>query len=65
MELSDEEVADPNLLFDRLDANDNGTVELDELPECRAKDAFGFLDQNKNGVWERPELITPPGGPAT
>lgn len=65
LELSDEEVADPNLLFDRLDANDNGTVELDELPECRAKDAFGFLDQNKNGVWERPELITPPGGPAS
>ncbi len=65
LELSDAEVADPNLLFDRLDANDSGTVELDELPECRAKDAFGFLDQNGNGVWERPELITPPGGPAS
>ena len=57
LELSDEEVADPRLLFARLDANGDGDVVPDEVPECRFKDAFGFLDENRDGAWQVDELV--------
>ena len=57
LELSDEEIADVSLLFERLDTNGDGKIEFDEVPECRGKDAFGFLDNNQNGTWELEELI--------
>ena len=61
LDLTDEEVADPELLFKRLDKNGDGKIERDEVPECRAKDAFPFLDQNRNGTWDPEEFSEPPG----
>ena len=52
LELSDEEIADPKLFFERLDTNRDGRVVPDEVPECRAKDAFEFIDRDGNGYWE-------------
>ncbi|MEM1448993.1 MAG: PQQ-binding-like beta-propeller repeat protein [Planctomycetota bacterium] len=60
LDLSDEEVADPMKLFDRLDANDDGKIVPDEVPESRAKDAFMFLDRNFDGAWDRSEFGSPP-----
>lgn len=56
LELTDDEVNDPSLLFRRLDANEDGKVTPDEVPECRAKDAFPFIDRNFNGFWEVEEM---------
>ncbi len=58
LELSDAEIADPSLLFDRLDMNSDGKVVREEVPECRAKDAFEFLDRDLDGSWDRDELLT-------
>lgn len=64
-ELSDAEVADPNLIFTRLDRDGDDRVSRDEAPASRAKDAFGFLDRNGNGAWERDEFVNgDPGGKA-
>lgn len=60
LDLTDAEVENPQLLFKRLDANGDGVVEPDEVPECRAKDAFGFIDANQNGTWEAEEMVAPP-----
>ncbi len=57
LDLSDAEVADPALIFKRLDANADGKVLPDEVPECRAKDAFGFLDRDQSGAWELAEMV--------
>ena len=62
IEVSDEEIADPNLLFDRLDTNGDDSLSPAEIPESRLKDAFAFLDRNENGVVDRPELVES-GGP--
>lgn len=56
LELTDAEVADPCLLFERLDANKDGRVVFDEVPACRAKDAYGFVDADSSGAWERSEF---------
>ena len=61
LELTDEEIADPALLFKRLDANGDGHVVIGELPESRAKDAFTFIDRDRSNSWELEELT---GGPA-
>lgn len=61
LELSDEEVANPTLLFERLDADADGKVLPEEVPECRAKDSFMFLDRNQSGAWELEEFASPPG----
>lgn len=58
LELSDAEIADPGLLFKRLDANADGKVVPAEVPACRAKDAFGFLDRDASGAWELAEMLT-------
>jgi len=57
LDLTDAEVADPSLIFKRLDANADGKVVPAEVPECRAKDAFGFLDRNQSGAWEPAEMV--------
>jgi len=57
LDLSDAEIADPSLLFKRLDHDENGKVVPDEVPECRAKDAFGFLDRDQSGAWELEEML--------
>jgi outer membrane protein assembly factor BamB len=62
LQLSDEEVADPAKLFARLDANGDGKVEVSEVPECRLKDAFSFVDSNQSGAWEVEEFTQPPSG---
>jgi len=54
-ELADEERADSAKLFARLDKNSDGHVTSDELPPCRAKDAFDFVDESGNGSWELEE----------
>jgi len=56
-ELSDEEIENPKILFERLDVNSDGKVHPDELPECRAKDAFHFLDGDRSGYWTFEELV--------
>ncbi len=58
LEITDAEVDDPALLFQRLDQNADGSVVPDEVPECRAKDAFGFLDRDQSGSWTLEELLT-------
>lgn len=63
LELSDEEVADPAILFRRLDTNKDGRVTPEEVPECRAKDAFNFIDVDGNGTWEEAELTGATKGP--
>jgi outer membrane protein assembly factor BamB len=57
LDISDAEVADPALLFKRLDANGDEKVVPAEVPECRAKDAFGFLDRDQSGTWELAEIL--------
>jgi len=66
LDISDAEVADPALIFKRLDANADGKVVPAEVPECRAKDAFGFLDGDRSGTWELEEMVgaeSPANGP--
>jgi outer membrane protein assembly factor BamB len=62
LDLTDDEVADPALLFRRLDANGDGKVVRDEVPECRAKDAFDSFDEDGSGSWELAEMQA--GGPS-
>ena len=59
LELTEAEMADPALIFERFDRNNDGKILPEELPECRVKDAFVYLDQNKDGHWDRDELLTP------
>lgn len=56
LEITDAEIADPSLLFERLDADGNGLVDLDEVPESRGKDAFTFIDRNGDGIWDAEEF---------
>jgi outer membrane protein assembly factor BamB len=57
LELSDAEVADPKLIFKRMDANGDGILVLDEIPESRFKDAFAFLDEDENGTLDEGEVV--------
>ena len=56
LEITEEQAKDPKLLFELLDKDGDGKVVPDEVPECRAKDAFGFIDRNQSGAWEPEEL---------
>lgn len=56
LEITDEEIADPALFFKRLDKDADGKIVPDEVPECRAKDAFGFLDRDLSGTWTLEEM---------
>src|SRR5262245_10016493 len=57
LDLTDAEIADPSLLFKRLDKDADGKIVLDEVPECRAKDAFGGLDRDQSGSWDLDEVV--------
>jgi outer membrane protein assembly factor BamB len=57
LDLSDAEIADPALIFKRLDKNADGKIVPDEVPECRMKDVFGFLDRDLSGAWELGEVV--------
>ena len=51
IEISDEEMADPEKFFARFDPNGDGKVYEEELGDSRAKDAFNFVDRNRDGYW--------------
>ena len=63
LELTDAEVEDPKLIFERLDADSDGKVTLEEMPECRAKDAYSFFDANQSGALEAEEFSEFPTAP--
>lgn len=50
VEFSEEESANAEMIIARLDKNGNGTLEYDEFPECRARDAFTLLDGDGDGI---------------
>ena len=54
--IPDEVFEDVSAFIDFLDKDKNGVIQIEEVPESRAKDAFNFLDFNKNGNWEREEI---------
>jgi len=56
VELSAEELADTALLLRRLDRDEDGKVQRDELPDCPARDAFGGLDRDGDGGWSLAEM---------
>ena len=43
-------------LIDLFDKDDNGALEIGELPESRIKDAFRFVDRDRSNSLEKPEL---------
>ena len=55
-QLREEDLKNCKTLFARLDQNKDGKLVPDEIPAGRAKECFGFVDQNKNGAWEYREL---------
>jgi outer membrane protein assembly factor BamB len=57
LEFTDAEIADPSLIFKRLDKNEDGKIVPDEVPECRMKDVFSFLDRDLSGAWELAEVV--------
>lgn len=46
---------DPVVFFAQFDANKDGRLSADEFPRSRARDAFNFLDKNRNGFVEMQE----------
>jgi outer membrane protein assembly factor BamB len=56
MELTEEEANDPNFIFKRFDANGDRKIAQDELPNSRSRDAFNFVDRDRDGFWSVPEL---------
>jgi len=57
LDLTDAEIADIALLFEHLDQDHDGKVLLEEVPECRAKDAFFMVDADRSGAWEKAEFL--------
>lgn len=57
VEISDEEMADPKKSFARFDPNGDGKVYEEELGDSRAKDAFNFVDRNRDGYWVYQEYL--------
>lgn len=51
------QLADAGAAFERLDADGDGRVTIEELPPCRAKDAFGVADANRDGFWGLEEYV--------
>ena len=46
---------DPKAFFEQFDKNQDGALSVDEFPKSRAKDAFNFIDKNKNAKVEMAE----------
>ncbi len=62
--ITDEEMRDAELFFDRFDKDNDGMLTIDEMPPSRARDVFKWLDRNDNQRWEPDEfsLLTRPNG---
>jgi len=56
--LTAEILGDPSRLVAHLDRNGDGRLQLEEVPEGRAKAAFAFLDVDKSGTWDLHEMET-------
>jgi len=66
LDISEEEIKEPGLLFTRLDLDGDDKVYKAELPASRGKDAFGFIDKDGDGAWSRDEFLglgKPSGAP--
>ncbi|MDA0348995.1 MAG: PQQ-binding-like beta-propeller repeat protein [Verrucomicrobia bacterium] len=61
---TDEELENPKVFFRRFDQNQDGVIEIDEMPQSRARDVFTWLDRNDNLLWEPDEfsVLTRPTG---
>jgi outer membrane protein assembly factor BamB len=46
---------DPAAFFAQFDANKDGKLSVDEFPKSRARDAFNFIDKNKDGFVDMAE----------
>lgn len=47
--VSPEAMKDPKAFFVQFDANKDDRLSVDEFPKSRARDAFNFIDKNKDG----------------
>ncbi len=54
--LSEEEATDMDALFAKFDKNKDDRIEKNELPESRSRDAFRFVDRDKDQAWSKEEL---------
>jgi len=54
--LTPEILGDPPRFVAHLDQNGDGRLQIEELPEGRAKDAFAYLDSDRNGTWDLEEI---------
>ena len=54
--VSPESMKDPVAFFEQFDANKDGQLVSNEFPPSRARDAFNFIDANKNGFVEMAEF---------
>ncbi|NOY01006.1 MAG: PQQ-binding-like beta-propeller repeat protein [Verrucomicrobia bacterium] len=55
IEISEENANDPQWVFKKFDVNGDGKIAEAELPESRGRDAFNFLDANRDGFWDSKE----------
>ena len=46
---------DPAAFFAQFDANKDGKLSVDEFPKSRARDAFNFIDKNRDGFVDMAE----------
>lgn len=56
LELTTEQITNPEAFYARFDANKDRKLSLDEMPPSRARDAFNFIDNNQTGVLEFEEF---------
>lgn len=56
LKLTEEEMTDTRSFIKRFDTNQDSRIERNELPPSRARDAFRFLDVNRNDYLELDEL---------
>lgn len=61
--LTDEILDSPEELLTFLDASGDGVLQYDEVPEGRARDAYAWLDFDRDGGWELEEIETFVSGP--
>jgi len=54
--LSEELLQDPQRFVDFFDSDGDGQVQESELPEGRGRDAFPFVDRNRNEAWDVAEV---------
>jgi outer membrane protein assembly factor BamB len=53
--LTARELEDPKAFFERFDKNKDGRLVVDEFPVSRARDAFNFIDKNRDGFVDMAE----------